>query len=402
MTGTRRRRSVVVALCCAVRWTPTQSIVVRGGREGGDWPWSSSSGVPTVCVDYPKDWEDTIGRKCEDYKTGLCTKQGLYGTKWQQHWGTFATYGNKGQTSLGACCACGGGDVKRPATCSYMGCPPGFHHKAESWKHYCTDLKCTVDDDLTTCCIAHPDVQKAVGQVLNLTEKLKNEVQKQVSDDGNKSGKELSHTLLKNAGDFGNQFVAETAPLQGKAMNDAEANFAARTQSADKLGDAAAYQILTSGYIAARDAEVAHLQKDELQAKVKEAVVGFSDAAKAWTQTKTIADGVVYKGEVEWKQYYADLNSTWPEIVGGIHAVNQAIKAATVPRQSVRWTEQSVRLASDYSQIVNGQLGGIDSQVAVAEDRAKTALGTTLFNRGRILQLREMLAKLKLSLGTPR
>jgi len=393
--------AAVIFACLVARLSVVAEAILvrsRGHATKSQWPiWKSLT--RTVCDDYPKGWDDTAGRTCEDYVSKkLCTKEGEYGENWEMHWGPFSLYGQKGQTALGACCGCGGGYVQVPPTCSYMECPPGFEQKMQSWLLHCKDLKCTIEDDLATCCVTHPGVQKVVYEVTNETEKLKKEVLAKVKENGTAVYHEVRDRLLKTSGDLGHGFVAETAPLQDKAVKEAQAEFAVRTAHATTLQDAASYQIITSGFIAARDAKVGHVNTAALQAQVREASSRFSEAAQAWADTEGLGDTVLRHGEQEWKQYYRDLNQTWPEIVHGIDSVNAAIQDAVVPRQGVRWSEQSVRLASDYAQIVNGQIGGIDGQVGVAEDRSEVALEATLANKDRIGNLKEMVDKLEKSL----
>lgn len=345
----------------------------------------------TVCDDWPENWVDSHGRSCGDYSTEkLCLPSGDYGTGWQQEWGPFRNYGNAGATALGACCACGGGWSSYPATCSYIECPDGFMVKANSWNLYCKDVKCTLDADLWTCCDAHPDVQRAVKGVQDMTKQQSEVVRQKVQAAAENEENILRDATSARAKDLGENFTRETQVLQQERLIAAEGDFVSKTQHSDSVESAAEYQIRMSSYLSARDAPDGFVNTQQLEAKARQAVGGFAKAQDDWRQTDEASHHVVNTGKREWASYYKDLNATWPIITRGITTVNEALQESTVPGQVVRWSEQAVRLASDQAQITNTQLGSVDALVIQAEERASSALRATQTNMGRIADLEKM------------
>jgi len=351
---------------------------------------------PIVCDDWPAAWTDAAGRSCKDYNSDqLCLPTGDYGPGWKQEWGAFRTFGHEGNTALGACCACGGGWHSTPATCSYMECPEGFRVKDGKWNIFCKDLKCTLDEDLWTCCDAHPDVKQAVEEIQREAKAEEEVVRQQIRLAAAKEVERLGLLAAGQAKELSEGFAHETKAAREQAIAMARAQFATATQHRELLGAAASHQIRISSYITARDDPTGRVDTQALSGRARQATEAFARAEDAWHKTDDASHNIVSKGKHEWTSYYKDLNNTWPVIVHGINQVNEALKESTVPNQVVRWTEQAVRLASDQATITQGQMNGIDTAVTQAEERAAMALKWTTGNRGKIANLQDMVAEMK-------
>jgi hypothetical protein len=359
---------------------------------------SRSRAAPTACTDEP-GWEDSRKYPCDVYVSqNYCTAAGGEGNGWVPLWGTLDDFkGTNDLSATKACCGCGGGKQEPLPQCDLFKCPTGFLAKKDASAAFCTRLECDGEEDMVTCCETDPAVQNAVEQMKVLIQEKADETAKSIADIGEG---EVTKTVASVTQYRDKQIQELQAKLEDKraaALGDASKWFSEKTgDQGGNLVQAAQHEITAVGYMAARAA--AH----DGEAKVNEKVVEenakgvkdeFNGALSAWKSASTIGGSASKTGLREFEDYYKDLNATWPVIVQGIKAANEALDSTEGPGQATRWAKETTRLTTDLSQMVDAHATSVNMQVQAAKMSADQALGATGGNRVKVIVLEALVDK---------
>jgi len=358
---------------------------------------------PVICVTSPPDWSDSLGYTCDHYESReYCAPDGSLGAGWPtitirnqsaNLWGPLERYAWNGIDASMACCACGGGRTGPAVACTALQCPLGFSAKPGADQLYCAGLECTLDADVDTCCQACPEVEVALGQARAISAQLRPEVRSNISE----VGQAQRFRAADAATAARTQLVAEIAEsftaARDTALADARADFDSLTENSDSLAEAARHQITASGFLAARaayDSGDASVSGAGIEAAVHNLTQRYGADKKAWQGVGMLDNASVELSRATWNDYQADLNETWPAFVSSIGDINAAIDVMEVPGREVRRASPTLRLAADFSQVAQGQVGTLRSQVNTVERQAAQALQTTQLNGQRVSSLTAM------------
>jgi hypothetical protein len=187
--------------------------------------------------------------------------------------------------------------------------------------------------------------------------------------------------------------------LQGELANFRRAESQLRTHL---LGSAQAQfqdqqirrnRILDSSFsVAKRDFEKASLEAVEsnitdmtadtkLRASASDLLEVVKEAGGQWQLTSNQSYVAARKSVNAWWSVAAPLNVTYEEIVKGLSRLNDASQAVTRASRSVRWDEQSSRLAADYAESTELEHQKASLEVQKALELSKQA--NTLVNSNR-------------------
>lgn len=352
--------------------------------------------APTVCVDTP-GWQDSRGFQCKDYNAqAFCDSKGNPGLGWVPLWGTLSDYaGVQNQGADAACCSCGGGIQQDLPTCSSFQCPTGFTAKSAAANQHCMSLTCDGQKDMLTCCDEGLEVANAVDKINVLHKELLSEL----AHSTKKAGEAEADKVYTEAKTYTDKQLEELKLYLDKeraaATSEAKSWFTGLTGSAPgvNLEQAVQHEITSVGYMAAKVAATkggARMNEEALKDSAKGVQDAYQHALSSWQSATDVGGSASKMGLQEFEDYYKDLNSTWPQIVQGIKAANDALDATTGPGQATRWGKESTRLTTDLTQLVNLHATSVNAQVQAAKGSADLALENTSGNRRKVVVLEAM------------
>lgn len=309
------------------------------------------------------NWKDSLEHTCYEYASGqFCTPSGGYGPGWPSLF-TFEDHGIQGVTAKQACCACGGGIRTASSKCMAA----------------CNQVQTA--EELS----AEMRIQENV-------QRLQQEAQMKINQAGMELGTPSTQTALANLSTFAAQELqASSASQRAQALDSSRESFEALTgEQGNNLTEAALHDLLVLGYTVSSN-ETANavagmgLTQLDLVGMVSNASLvssAYRDAASAWSTALGTTRDTAQAGVALWGTSYAMLNVSWHKILESGRITNEAHSASLGPLQKVRWSKQSMRLASDLSEMADVKAQETDAKVSRAAEEAKRALSMTSTNSG--------------------
>jgi hypothetical protein len=205
--------------------------------------------------------------------------------------------------------------------------------------------------------------QNAEMRIQENVQRLQQEAQMKINQAGMELGTPATQTALANSSTFAAaELQASSAAQRAQALDSSRESFDTLTgQQGSNLTEAALHDLLVLGYTVSSN-ETANtvagmgLTQLDLAGMVWNASLvstAYRDAASAWSAAVGTTHDTAQAGVALWGTSFAMLNATWDKILESGRITNEAHSASLGPLQKVRWSRQSMRLASDLSEMAD-------------------------------------------------